>query len=327
MFRSTQVLLTIPLFLVLTCCVGDMEAALAFRFQTPKRLTNQELSLQLSTSTGGLYRIETSVDLQQWNGLVTLRSSGAGVTQHIDAAAPFLAQRFYRAVEDPRTNAITGDHLPTNNGDVVMHPINHASAVLSWNGKFIYNDPVVASRFQGIPRADLILISHDHSDHMEIAAITSLKGPNAVIIAPASVYSDLPVALQNITTVLANGGSASVMGVIVEAVPMYNITPARLQYHAQGDGNGYILNIGGKRIYLCGDTEDTTEMRALQNIDVAFLCMNLPYTMTVTQAASAVRVFRPKVVYPYHYSSSNVGDFKRLVGTDLGIEVRLRQWY
>jgi L-ascorbate metabolism protein UlaG (beta-lactamase superfamily) len=127
---------------------------------------------------------------------------------------------------------------------------------------------------------------------------------------------------------LANGGSTNYLGMTIDAIPAYNFTAS---YHPPGVGNGYVLTIAGKRLYMAGDTEDVPEMRALRNIDAAFLPMNLPFTMTVTNAASAVREFRPAVVYPYHYqgSGSTPGDinvFKRLVGQDLGIEVRLRHF-
>jgi len=125
---------------------------------------------------------------------------------------------------------------------------------------------------------------------------------------------------------MANGDKAEVQGITVEAIPMYNITPGRTG-HTKGRGNGYVLTIDGKRIYVAGDTEDIPEMRALQNIDMAFVCMNLPFTMDINQAASAVREFRPKVVYPYHYSSSDVNRFKQLIGKDVSVEVRLRKWY
>ena len=129
------------------------------------------------------------------------------------------------------------------------------------------------------------------------------------------------------TTTLANGETKSLLGLKIEAIPMYNTTSERAKYHAKGRGNGYVLTFADKRVYLSGDTEDIPEMRALKNIDVAFLCMNLPYTMTVEQAASAVREFRPKIVYPYHYRGSDLGKFKKLVGDDVGVEVRLRDWY
>jgi L-ascorbate metabolism protein UlaG (beta-lactamase superfamily) len=171
------------------------------------------------------------------------------------------------------------------------------------------------------------LISHEHGDHLDAAAITAVKQSGTVIIASAAVYNHASMAPhRGQTIVLANGSATNVLGIEIESVPAYNLTGQTI-YHTKGHGNGYVLTIGGKRIYASGDTQDVPEMRALANIDVAFVCMNLPFTMTVEAAASAVREFRPRVVYPYHYSSSDVNRFKQLVGTDLGIEVRLRPWY
>src|SRR5204863_667162 len=121
------------------------------------------------------------------------------------------------------------------------------------------------------------------------------------IIAPSAVAEKFPENLRKQTTVLANGETKSLHEIKIEAVPMYNLTQDRLKFHNKGRGNGCVLTLGGKRVYISGDTEDIPEMRALKNIDVAFVCMNLPYTMTGEQAASAVREVRPKIIYPYHY--------------------------
>jgi L-ascorbate metabolism protein UlaG (beta-lactamase superfamily) len=147
----------------------------------------------------------------------------------------------------------------------------------------------------------------------------------APIVAPQSVHDKLPAALQGRVHVLANGQTATVETIPIQAVPMYNTTPARAQYHTKGRGDGYVLTLGGKRIYIAGDTEPTPEMKAQTSIDVAFLPMNLPYTMTEEQAADAVKVFKPKIVYPYHYRGSDPKKFAALVGN--AAEVRLRDWY
>ena len=126
---------------------------------------------------------------------------------------------------------------------------------------------------------------------------------------------------------LANGNETSLLGLTVEAIPMYNLTEERLGYHAMGRGNGYVVTMGGTRVYISGDTEDIPEMRALENIDVAFVCFNLPFTMTEEQAASAVAEFAPAIMYPYHYGESDVDLFVELLGEDSGVEVRRGAWY
>jgi L-ascorbate metabolism protein UlaG (beta-lactamase superfamily) len=146
-------------------------------------------------------------------------------------------------------------------------------------------------------------------------------------VCPAAVAEQMTPDLRKNAAILTNGQTSELLGVKLEAIPMYNLTPDRLKFHSKGRGNGYVVTLGGKRIYLSGDTEDIPEMRALKNIDVAFICMNLPYTMTVEQAAQAVRAFKPRIVYPYHYRGSDLNKFKELVGTDAGVDVRLRDWY
>ena len=146
------------------------------------------------------------------------------------------------------------------------------------------------------------------------------------IIAPQAVVDKMPDDLKARTTVLANGESKKVSDILtVDAVPAYNITEDRLKFHPKGRDNGYVLTFGNTRVYIAGDTEDIPEMRALTGIDVAFLPMNLPYTMDVEHAADAVKAFKPAIVYPYHYGQSDVNQFKTLVGD--ASEVRLLKWY
>lgn len=223
---------------------------------------------------------------------------------------------------------LSGDVIPTASGDLVIHPLNHATLVMGWQSKTIYVDPVGGeSQFAGLPRPTLILLTDVHPDHLRLETLAAVGADKAAIVAPEAVTGNLPPGLRQKTTVLANGRNQDVQGIKIEAIPMYNLTPDRLKFHSKGRGNGYVLTFGGKRVYLSGDTEDIPEMRALKDIDVAFVCMNLPYTMTVEQAADAVRQFRPKIVYPYHYRGSDVEKFKQLVGNDRGVEVRLRAWY
>jgi L-ascorbate metabolism protein UlaG (beta-lactamase superfamily) len=223
--------------------------------------------------------------------------------------------------------ALTGDRVATNNGDMIVHEIGHASLVLGWNGRNIYVDPV-GETLSDLPPPELILITDVHGDHLDVDTLQDITRANTAIIAPAAVAEQLPVSLRDRTTVLANGEQETTMGINIEAIPMYNTTEERLDYHAKGRGNGYVVTLGGRRVYISGDTEDIPEMRALEDIDVAFICFNLPYTMTEEQAASAVRELQPDIVYPYHYRGSDPDKFAALVGEANGTEVRILEgWY
>lgn len=217
--------------------------------------------------------------------------------------------------------------FPVEGGEVVVHPVDHASMVLETPGGVIYVDPVGgAEAYQGKPQPSLILITHEHGDHFDLPTLQAL--PAAAIIANPAVHGMLPADLQGRATAMANGDQVDALGARIEAVPAYNTTPDRLQYHPKGRDNGYVLTIGGKRFYIAGDTEDTPEMRALQDIEVAFLPMNLPYTMTIEQAADAVAAFTPATVFPYHHRDSDVQAFAGLVeASGAGSTVVLANWY
>lgn len=224
--------------------------------------------------------------------------------------------------------ALTGDRIATKDGNLIIHPINHATLALGWTTLTLYVDPVGDGRqFAGLPKPDLILLTDIHGDHLNADTLKAVTTDKTQLVAPLAVAAQLPPELRSRTTILTNGETKSLLGVTIEAVAMYNTTPERTKFHSKGRGNGYVLTFADKRVYLSGDTEDIPEMRALKQIDVAFLCMNLPYTMSVEQAASAVREFRPKIVYPYHSRGSDLEKFKKLVGDDVGVEVRLREWY
>ena len=223
---------------------------------------------------------------------------------------------------------IEGDHISTAAGDLIVRPVGHATFVMFWNGKTIYVDPVGgAEAFQGLPGPDLILITDVHGDHLNAETLQSVMGPETVVVAPAAVVQELPEELASRTRTLANGEETSVSDVVVEAVPMYNLTEDRLQYHEKGRGNGYVIALEDTRVYISGDTEDIPEMRALENIDAAFVCFNLPYTMTEEQAADAVIEFSPTVVYPYHFRGSDPEEFAALVREGGSSEVRILDWY
>jgi len=209
-------------------------------------------------------------------------------------------------------------------GPVEITPIFHASAIIKAGGDTIYIDPAHPGNIAGLPPADLILITDVHPDHMDVADIAALSGKSTEILAPAAVQDT-----EKTAKALANGESLQWHKWKITAVPMYNVThnmPNGTPFHPKGRGNGYILSCGGKNFYFAGDTEGTPEMRALRGIDVAFVPMNLPYTMTPQEAADAVKAFKPKVVIPYHYRGQDLQLFaKALIGT--GIEVRLLDWY
>jgi len=212
----------------------------------------------------------------------------------------------------------------TTAGPVKITPVMHASLEIEAGGKVIIVDPAKPANFTGLPQADLILITDIHPDHMDPELIKTVSKAGTEIIAPAAVAKTVTTA-----KVIGNGEKTTWSGWTIEAIPMYNLTrgpEAGKLYHDKGRGNGYILTFGGKRFYFSGDTEGIPEMRALKNIDVAFVCMNLPYTMTAEEAADAVKAFHPKVVIPYHYKGQDTAVFKKaLDGT--GIDVRLLDWY
>ena len=227
------------------------------------------------------------------------------------------ASVFAHASEAPQT-------FPTSAGPVKIIPLYHASTLIEAGGKVIYLDPAKPAKLDGLPKADLILITDIHGDHMDPDSIKEISKSDTEIISS-------PAVAQTVTSAkpIANGETKTWQGWTIEAIPAYNIkrgpAPGKL-FHDKGRGNGYVLTYGGKRFYFSGDTEGIPEMRALKNIDVAFVCMNLPYTMPPEEAADAVKAFHPKIVIPYHYRGSDLAIFqKALQGS--GIEVRLLDWY
>jgi L-ascorbate metabolism protein UlaG (beta-lactamase superfamily) len=240
------------------------------------------------------------------------------------AAVPVLAVLPSFIATARAADVLDGDKIPTSGGDAVIHPVHHASLVLGFNGAVIYVDPVDASLFSGLPAPTVILVTHAHGDHFDVPTLTAI-GAGVPLIAPQVVLDGLPDEMKQNAQLMANGDKGEVAGIPLAAVPAYNTTADRLKYHPKGVGNGYLLTFGDKVVYVAGDTEDIPEMRALTGIEVAFLPMNLPYTMTEEQAADAVKAFKPKIVYPYHYQGSDPKKFADLVGG--AAEVRLVDWY
>jgi L-ascorbate metabolism protein UlaG (beta-lactamase superfamily) len=222
------------------------------------------------------------------------------------------------------------DHEKVKGGELTIQPITHATLILSYNNKNIYIDPTGgAAAFTGLAAPDMIIITDIHGDHLSLTTIDAINTNHAIIVAPQAVADKLPATTdKSKLVILKNGDKTNQLAISITAIPMYNLPESPNAAHTKSRGNGYVLEIGGKLIYISGDTADIPEMRALKNIDIAFVCMNLPYTMDVATAAQGVLAFKPKVVYPYHYRGQDTNQFKALVNAgDKGIEVRLRNWY
>jgi len=224
-----------------------------------------------------------------------------------------------------RSASYSTDSIPTMGGEIRITPMNHATFMMQYGGKVIVVDPTGQADYSDLPKPDMILITDIHGDHMDKATVDKLKKPSTVVVAPAAVAKTITEA-----QVINNGEKKTIEGIAIEAVPMYNLVRGPEQgklFHDKGRGNGYVLTLGAKRIYISGDTECIPEMKALKNIDVAFMCMNLPYTMPVSEAAECVKAFRPKIVYPYHSRGQNTEEFANALKDTKGVEVRLRNWY
>lgn len=240
----------------------------------------------------------------------------------------FVAQRYL----SDDTNA--PEEVVMAEGSFAVRPVEHASFLLELGGVTIINDPVgeePAYQLNGTT-PELILLSDIHPDHLSVETLESLVGSSTILIAPQAVFDELSLALQEKTVVMENGDAHSAAGVAIEAMAMYNLPAAEDAFHPEGRGNGYVLEQGDTRIYIAGDTADIPEMRSLEDIDVAFIPMNLPYTMDVATAADAVLDFAPSVVYPYHFRGTDgladITEFKRLVAEgNSGIEVIELDWY
>lgn len=224
------------------------------------------------------------------------------------------------------------DNIATSMGPLTIQPIVHASLIFTVHGLTIYADPSGADNYKGLTAPDIILITDIHGDHFDIKTIDAVRKESTVLVVPQVVADKLPDADKAHLVIMKNGDQVEQSGISIHAIPMYNLPESPTAMHTKGRGNGYVLGIGGKLIYLSGDTQGIPEMRSLKNIDVAFICMNLPYTMDIKEAADAVLAFKPKIVYPYHYRGnaglSDINGFKSLVEAgDKNIDVRLRNWY
>lgn len=246
----------------------------------------------------------------------------------IGARAPFALPVLLALAAVPFASALDGaagkemDSFDTGRGELGITFLGHASLVFEFGGAVIYIDPVRQyADFSKLPKADLILVTHEHGDHLDAAAIASLRKPGTRIILPEASRAKLGSG-----EALEHGRIVEASGISVEAVPAYNSSVGRTGYHPkERKDNGYVLTAGSLRVYVAGDTEPTPEMAGMGAIDIAFLPMNLPYTMTPEQVAAAARTIRPRILYPYHFGSTDTGLLARLLADEKGIETRVRK--
>ena len=233
-----------------------------------------------------------------------------------------LALALVATCAQPATAAPTSDTFETTAGPLTVTFLGHGSLRFDFAGKIIYVDPYgKVGDFSAMPPADLVLLTHEHGDHLDPDALGHLTGPDTPVILTGACLEKLGRGV-----VLGNGQTTERLGLTIAAVPAYNIVHKRDTgevFHPKGRGNGYVLTFGDKRVYVAGDTEDIPEMAALAGVDIAFLPMNLPYTMTPEMAAHAARMVRPKVLYPYHYGDTDPQKLVALLAGD-DIEVRVR---
>jgi L-ascorbate metabolism protein UlaG (beta-lactamase superfamily) len=218
--------------------------------------------------------------------------------------------------------------IPADEGPITFTAIQHASVQVEWSGRVIQVDPAQGDFSRAKP-ADMVILTDIHGDHLNTDIVARIRKSGGPVVMPEAVRAQVGDKIPGPIQVMENGQKKEIFSIPIEAVPMYNLTrgPSAGQFfHTKGRGNGYVLTMGGKRVYFAGDTECTPEMKALKNIDVAFLPMNLPYTMTPVEAADCAKVFKPKIVYPYHYQGQKPEEFEAALKGS-GIEVRMLNWY
>jgi L-ascorbate metabolism protein UlaG (beta-lactamase superfamily) len=216
------------------------------------------------------------------------------------------------------------DIITTSAGDLKITFIGHGTLIFDFNGKVIHIDPYgKLADYSILPKADIILITHEHSDHFDLAAIKILQTKKTELVLTETCAKKISGGM-----VMKNGEVQTIQGIKIEAVPAYNIihkSDNGQPFHPQGVGNGYILTFGDKRVYVAGDTENIPEMKTIQGVDVAFLPMNLPYTMTPEMVADAAKVFKPKILYPYHYGDTDTSQLLEILKDVRETEVRIRK--
>ena len=216
------------------------------------------------------------------------------------------------------------DVIPTSAGDLKITFLGHGSLMLAFNGKNIHIDPFSrVADYSQLPEADVVLITHEHRDHLDLQALARVRTERTVVVLTETCARQVEGGV-----VMQNGDERIVEGMRVEAVPAYNLVHKRetgQPFHPRGIGNGYIVTFGDKRVYVAGDTENIPEMKKLQGIHCAFLPMNLPYTMTPEMVADAAQAFQPNILYPYHYGDTDISKLEDLLREGKGIEVRIRK--
>ncbi len=221
-------------------------------------------------------------------------------------------------------NVFETDTIPTSKGDLIISFIAHGTLMFNFNNMFIHIDPVTRyANYSLLPKADIILITHHHGDHLDLNAIDAIKKEGTDILCTELCNQKIKSG-----KVLKNGDTITIKGIRIETVPAYNLIHKNnngIPFHLKGECNGYVLTIGDKRIYIAGDTENIPEMKQLKNIDITFLPMNLPYTMTPQMVADAVNIINPKILYPYHYGNTNVNELLELLKDKKDCEIRIRK--
>jgi len=216
------------------------------------------------------------------------------------------------------------DTIETSEGKLEITFVGHGTLMFAFGGQVVHVDPVSREADYGkMPKADLILVTHEHGDHLDPDAIAAIRKEGTIIVLTEKCAAKVAGGI-----VMKNGDSRKVGALTVEAVPAYNLVhkrPSGGPFHPRGEGNGYVVTFGDKRVYVAGDTENTPEMKKLERIDVAFLPMNLPYTMTPEMVADAAKAFRPRILYPYHFGKTDTQQLVKLLADEKGIEVRIRR--
>ena len=222
------------------------------------------------------------------------------------------------------THDFEEDTIRTSEGDLTITFVGHGTLMFRFGETVLHVDPVSAEAdYSNMPKGDIILVTHEHGDHLDPQAIAKVRKEGTTVLLTEKCATTVTGG-----TVMSNGDILTVAGLRIEAVPAYNIAHKRSSgepFHPRGEGNGYVITFGGNRVYVAGDTENVPEMKKLQGINVAFLPMNLPYTMTPEMVTDAARAFRPKILYPYHFGKTDTSELVRLLAEEKDIEVRIRK--